>query len=533
MKAKSLLLMLVLALSFICHSQKLNPDVDLISELVRQKQQEIKQRVLKNLVVKNIKTTNYTTYNTMYNLINILTTEKNKTVMTKDLVLEIGNYSINYVLANYFINGYSKYSIMEFYSDGYINSDAGGNALIPLYKDNLSTQIYDREGFSGDGAEANADFIGRVNYYSSTNKLIDPNQENQKFNKSNSLTIVSNYIVDELFKKLCEKEIDIFKSNGLFLKKNLDNRFSSGLSDNYDSIDSTLKATIDSELDNFIDSLGTTTNVANNIYKELLELIKKDSFNFSDLSQIKKDDIQQLFDFFSFSLQGFKEEIGGNSFLSRIGELINKYVIYVSFDGDEEMVFKSFKIDVEAIILSFESEFYDKEITSLKKNFIGIKPFFIIGLNYGSFTGSNTTILNNENNGTITDLAYVGEKIGLKFVLFDFDYTHSQKPMQWYKYRGKYRRWLEPTKDPLIDDVYLSIYGSGILYNVVDLKSQDNFDFAVVGIGGGVTFFNNLELNISYSVPVIGKSLSYDNAMLNFGFDIPIFEYLQALRKKE
>ncbi|PSG87063.1 hypothetical protein C7H61_13210 [Mesoflavibacter zeaxanthinifaciens subsp. sabulilitoris] len=511
----------------------MTPDVDLVSELVRQKQIEIKQRVLKNLVVKNIKTTNYTTYNTMYNLINILTTEKNKTVMTQDLVSEISNYSINYVLANFFINEYSKESIMDFYKDGYLNSEAGGSALIPLYKDNLSSIIYKEKDFASYSMYGNADFIGEVNYYSSTNDLIHQNQVRQEFNNSNSLTIVSNYIIDELFIRLCNKDIAIFKSNGLFLKKNLDTRFSSGLNDNYNNIDIKLKDTIDKELDNFINELSSTTKAVNTIYNEMFDLINQSSFDISDLSQIKKDDIQQLFNFFSFSLQGFKEEIGGNSFLSRIGELINKYVIYISYDGDEEMVFKSFKIDVEAIILSFESEFYEKEITSLKKNLIGIKPFFIIGLNYGSFASSNTSIINNEDNGTISDLAYVSEKMGLKFVLFDFDYTHSQKPMQWYKYRGKYRRWLEPTKDPLIDDIYLSIYGSGILYNVVDLKSQDNFDFAMVGVGAGVTFFNKLELNISYSVPIIDKSLSYDNAMINIGFDIPIFEYLRALKNKE
>lgn len=84
-------------------AQKLQPDIDVISELVREKQEEIKQRVLKNLVVKNIKTTNYTTYNTMYNLLDILTTEKNKTVMTKNIITEVSNYSINFALSNYFI----------------------------------------------------------------------------------------------------------------------------------------------------------------------------------------------------------------------------------------------------------------------------------------------------------------------------------------------------------------------------------------------------------------------------------------------
>ena len=532
MKLKQLLLLIILSLPLISYCQKLNPDVDLISELVQDKQEEIKQRVLKNLVVKNIKTTNYSTYNTMYNLINILTTEKNKTVMTQDLITEIANYSINYTLANFFINEYAKDVVKDFYEGGLLNTGGAGNSMKQLYIDELSTTIYDKEAFSSYGPNLNADFIGKVNYHSSSKTKIDEEQQSQKFNNKNSLTIISNYIVDELFKKLCKEELDIFKSNGLFLKENLDNRFSSGFKDNYESIDSSIKIAIDKEMDKFINSLSSITRPVNTIYAELIDLIKKDSFNLSDLSKIEKNDVKELLKFFAFSLQNFKDEISENSFISKIGEIINKYVIYISFEGDNAMVFKSFKIDVEAIILSLESEFYDKEKTRLKNNFIGIKPFFIIGLNYGTFTGSNTTIMNNNDDGTITDLAYVGEKIGLKFILFDFGYTHSQKPMKWYKYRGKYRRWLEPQKSPLINDVHLSIYGSGILYNVVDLKSQDNFDFAVVGIGGGVTFFNNMELNISYSVPIINKTLSYNNSMINIGFDIPIFEYLSALRKK-
>lgn len=289
-----------------------------------------------------------------------------------------------------------------------------------------------------------------------------------------------------------------------------------------------MKTDIDNQLDAYILNLANINNTADEVFK----LLNSGNFDLNELKSVSKENIELLFELFSFSLSEFEEQIGQNSFLSKIGKLINKYVIYVSYEGDNDMVFKNFKIDVESIILSFEDEFFDKGITSLKDFKIGVKPFFIIGMNYGTFVNSNTTILNSDGNSNISQISFIGEKIGLKFVLADFDYTHSQKPLEWYKYRGKYRRWKGPVSDPLINDIYFSIYGSGILYNVVDLKSEDNFNFGLIGFGAGISFFNDLEFNISYSVPIIEKKFSYDNAFINLGFDIPIFEYIRAVRNK-
>ena len=472
-------------------AQKLQPDIDVISELVREKQEEIKQRVLKNLVVKNIKTTNYTTYNTMYNLLDILTTEKNKTVMTKNIITEVSNYSINFALSNYFIE--KKYS---------------DNSNIISTKYNINT-------------------LDSLIYKGVNNSTNDKTKTIQKINKTEQ-SLFANYVVDKLYEKLSKSDISILKTNGLFLEKDTKNRFKFGLEIDYNELGQTLRDDIDSQLDSFVANLAGI----NDSSYEVFNLIQSDEFDLNDLREVSKTNIENLFNLFSFSLSEFEQQVGQNSFLAKIGKLISKYVIYISYKDDPEMVFKSFKIDVESIILSFENEFFDKGITSLKDYRIGIKPFFIIGMNYGTFANNNTTILNSDGNN-ISQISFVGEKIGLKFVLADFDYTHSHKPLEWYKYRGTYRRWKGPVSDPLISNVYLSIYGSGILYNVVDLKSEENFDFGLIGIGAGVTFFNNLEFNISYSVPIIDKGFSYDNAFINLGFDIPIFEYIGALRNKK
>ncbi|WP_158848106.1 hypothetical protein [Algibacter sp. L1A34] len=489
---------LLLLFLFSCYafSQKLTPDTDLISELVSQKQDEVKQRILKNLIVKNIKTTNYTTYKTMYDLMEVITNEKNKTVMTKSILAEITEYAICYSLANYFRVNLSN-SQPEFALDSLIvNPDK--NALNFLINDE----------------------------FSANNNVEARTKDEDKLEAA----LIANYIMDEMNDKLLSSEFSFFESNGLFDKKDLEKKFTYGLDTGYKKIDSDIKLDISNKMQVFIDDIDSISDASYEVFN-LIDSLKNNSLQFDQLKSAKEGVIKVVFDLFSISLSDFEQEIGRNSFLAKIGEIINKYVIYESFEGDNDMVFE-FKIDVESIILSFEEEFINIGISSIKEHKIGIKPFFIIGLNYGSFTGSNSTILNNDNTDNISDISYVSEKIGVKLILFDFGYTRSQKPKEWYKYRGKYRKWNVPSADPLIDDVYLSVYGSGILYNVVDLKSQDNFDFPLVGLGGGITFFNNLEFNISYSVPVINNSMSYDNSMVSFGFDIPIFEYLGALKKK-
>lgn len=480
------------------NSQKLNPDVDLISEIVSQKQDEIKQRVLKNLVVKNIKTTNYMTYNTMYRIMETLTTEKNKTVMTKDLLVEIADYSVNYGLAHVFINQL-------------ITSDTQfkTSAVVPTNEERENPiYSYMLTGFERD--------------------IKDSVEITQK-EKDSQKALLSNYIIDEMYKAIAKEEsIKLsLKDNGLFDKNKLEKKFTYGINPNYDKLEPNLKVYVDKELKKFVKSINSLSETIDN-----MNLIQNGKFNLNinDLKSIKRDEVENLFNLFSFSLSNFEKEIGKNSFLAKIGSIIKKYVVYYSIENPDGI--KEFKIDVEAIILSLEEEFYDKSLTSLKNTWIGVKPYFIIGLNHAIFTGDDVTILDDDASNSLTDVSFVGEKLGLKFVLADWKYKRSHAPLEWYKYRGNYIRYRAPQPEPLINDFYLHLFGSGILYNVVNLKSKDNFDFAIIGAGLGITFFNDMELNISYSIPIIENSLSSENSMINLGFDIPIFEYITAFRKK-
>ena len=139
-------------------------------------------------------------------------------------------------------------------------------------------------------------------------------------------------------------------------------------------------------------------------------------------------------------------------------------------------------------------------------------------------------------NSKINYVGLASEKFGLKFIFFDRKYTHSFGPGEWFQYKGtkSYRKWLEPvTKNPIITHGYVNAYLSGILYNIVDLKTNKEFDFGIFGAGGGITLFNNLDVNASIGW-VMTKSfmqLDRNNLFYSISFDIPIFEYIKAIKK--
>lgn len=493
MKKKTFTFLMLFLTLLTVRAQKLTPDVDLVSEIISQKQEELKQRVLKNIVVKNIQTTNYTTYNTTYNLVEILTTEKNKTVMTQNILSEVSDYAITYALADYFIKNELNISGLQNKSFG----DSKG--LYELMTINIENEQKDN-------------FTKQKNTPENTTQIPEG--------------LLTNYIIDTLNKILSESTF--FKDKGFFQANPLRKEFKFGLDLDYSVIkNSGQEAVIVNQLNTFVAKINTTLSATDEVFKFINNSGKK----LDDLKTLDNDDIGFIFQLFSLSLDKFRNEIGQNSFIAKIGDIISTYVIYDMIKDDPEKVY-TFKLDVEAIILGLEDEFYNSKITGLKKHKIGVQPFFGIGINYGVFTNGNNVILNEANTESIYQIAYVSEKFGFKFLFADFEYTRSHKPLEWFQYRGTYRRWRGPVKDPLINNVYGMIYASGIIYNVVDLKSEDNFDFAMLGTGLGITFFNDLELNISYSIPLIKDENPFDNGMINLGFDIPIFEYIRASRNK-
>ena len=88
-------------------------------------------------------------------------------------------------------------------------------------------------------------------------------------------------------------------------------------------------------------------------------------------------------------------------------------------------------------------------------------------------------------------------------------------------------------KEPIISNWHLIAYGSGILYNLVNTKTLKEFNMPIIGIGSGLTFYNGLDFNISWGVPIMAsKPISSSNGFWNVGFDIQFIEYYDRLMEK-
>jgi len=87
--------------------------------------------------------------------------------------------------------------------------------------------------------------------------------------------------------------------------------------------------------------------------------------------------------------------------------------------------------------------------------------------------------------------------------------------------------------DPIISDLHVLMYGSGLLYNVTNMSSSRDFNHPIVGLSLGVSTYNHLDFNVGLAVPLASnRKFNSDDLMLNVGFDIRFSEYLTALNKK-
>ncbi len=210
--------------------------------------------------------------------------------------------------------------------------------------------------------------------------------------------------------------------------------------------------------------------------------------------------------------------------------------------------------------VSFNVESFLVKLQSIKPNKLRRLGFqFTVGVNH-TFFGKNVTITTSDNSLTnVRNFSYVGEKIGVKIKILDREFWMTRNPGEVYK-RYKCGNWLiknTPPKEPVLSNIFLNIYGSGILYNLVNTSTNEEFKLPLVGTGLGFTFFNGLDITFSMGVPIFdnkpfiskldsytvnynnGESMTYrkqlnsfDYAFFNVGFDIQFTEYLDRLNKR-
>jgi hypothetical protein len=208
------------------------------------------------------------------------------------------------------------------------------------------------------------------------------------------------------------------------------------------------------------------------------------------------------------------------STLNTLLTFIKNYVVIKKDAQDKELV----EIDVESLLVMLQQYSQNRPRT--------VQFMFTAGVNtaYG-----NTPLAPGD---TLRNFAFVGEKIGLKFRLKDWHYLRSfNKYQTFYRYAGHRRTVtrLQPPQEPLVSNLHLLLYGSGIAYNLVNSSNKTNFRQPLLGLGLGMTFMNSLDLSLSTSfAQKAGQTLNenFSRPFINFGLDILFSEYLDRLTKK-
>jgi hypothetical protein len=245
----------------------------------------------------------------------------------------------------------------------------------------------------------------------------------------------------------------------------------------------------------------------------------------------------ETYDYILKSIKYFGENILDKRapVLNIITENLEKYSL-INTDSNS-VTLKSEEI-IEALYNRYGNVSFSfcQKLPSLK-----IAPYFTVGVNTGSWinTRYNTKkdklnfgeyLPTDSVNGVIQpkqSFSNISEKIGFK-IMVDFkahrnvNYTTSIK-----KHKAL---------EPFVQDVHLLVYSSGILYNIYNTTTKNDFNYPLLGIATGLSFFNGLDVNYFLSSPIVSgeEFYKYFDARLYHGLslEIKIVEYISAIRKK-
>ncbi len=592
-------------------------NTEVLTEIIQKKQEEVKQRVFRNTIVKqfnygdytkNLK--NFTTYHYLYNVMDILTSGKNKTAMTKSVTESSTEFSCVFGLALFIQknippttntksigamsmhNNIIEGAQVEYFDNRIILSDKvkDFNLLIDLCYDVILTNKALQTSFQFKDNLSDKDFKtwfkNDNRYFIDSSAAIGDERTHlieSRTEVETELTELSTF-VDATSKNITQitKSLNDLKSLG---NTNLNSDIAKTLNSLASYSGAELKAKIlqlNTDFSTLLDSShqATITSAANLIganydnFKELVYFYSGlQKSNFKDFT-LTKDQYYAMKYLITKFLNVAKNQYPNDVIATVIDFLLENTI--VEYADNESGILKDEKsttsddkgyltINVESLISAIDDKFSP---TTKKGLGVYIQPFFSIGTNYASFTNSN--FLTTDATGvpqTLYNLYFASEKIGIKWKLWNWKYTHSYSegqsfkyfnqsnvinpwawhnntnrfpkkiggkwnPLNWRKCWNPDRYWKRPQPQPLLSDVHLLVYGSGLLYNIANLKSNDKFNYAIAGTGLGFTFFNGLSVNLGFACPYTDNSFQSENVFFNLGFDIPIVTYIGALTKK-
>lgn len=509
-----LLVVLLLLLGTSAVAQKQSLDEQLLSDLVIAKQKELQTRVLQNLAVTHIAPTNNLTYNVIYQTLRLLTTEKNKHVLGKKLLQLMGDYGLVFALSEHFavqtrgIDGVERFEILntkEKFDLNFRSLSTVANAKFGLEKD-----------------------TGRQ-------QQIEITINNHKTKED---AASSDFLRDYIYAVLCKNAF--LNEKGFFAGEWHESFFSVAHSTNYEAAKKQFMGKDSALLHEIETFFGGFNAESIALYEELTWLIELNE-PWDDIMLdwnsghfvLPKKQFLWLKKAFENGIQPFNESSGGNHFIYVLGTaLLDHLIPYTVANQGDSLI--GLHIDASAVIISLANRYMNKDWAPISKYKLGFGPLFTVGMNHCVSLNTSATYNFGGVQNAIPNFSFIGEKIGVRFTLADYSYKRRHKPMEWYKYRGKFHRYTAPQKMPFVSACHVNFYGSGLLYNLVNVKTEQNFNYALTGTGVSAQFFNGLQIGLSVAMPIISNENFSELRAKSFfcvSLDIPVIEYWQAAVK--
>lgn len=543
-------------------------DTEVLTAIIQEKQEEIKLRVFRNTIVRQFENgkqsfKNFTTYHYLYNLMQTITSGKNKTAITK--AIEESTAEFAYVFgAALFVQAYTKIDTdlkdVKNFDPNDITHDCIDRAKIKYdKKDNLKPSeetkknieyfnllidiCYDvilndtalQTAFHFKQDKNDASFMS---WYSSYNKFLN-------FPKEGNSTINSNTIrekVKESLKVLSKliqatNEIKITQRDTLLFELILN------------QINPLFDLNTNKEMKNpkeFVDDLISNKHIKGEqrlIMEDKLQTIEQLLLFYSDLNKFDFKDFtltQDQYEAMKFILTKFirvaRNQFDQDIVASLLDFLLeNTFLEYgmsqkatnlASFEDKKAYLY----VDIEALLLAIDQKF--SSITN-KRTSIYFKPFFTVGAAYAIALNSNELLTQDNKNISLQNILFAGEKLGLRYIIFNKKYIRAFAVGQKYTYYcNKYKLSKTQPRQPTVDDLHLNFYVSGLLYNLANIKTEAQFNSPLMGLNFGLTFYNGLELNAGFAMPFTNGNFKGQNALFTMGIDIPIIDYITAVAKK-
>lgn len=498
-----------------------NIEVEVLTEIIQRKQDEVMERVFRNMIIntftkKEGARKSFTTYSYIYNLLYTITQEKNKTVMTRQIINNVLEYCLVYGFTREFVSTLKGVSSLTFTAE--INE--GDSKQVKVTGENLFNTL-----------ETLTSADNEKGFLKST--------DNEEW-------VAFNVLLDMAYDVFLTDETHALHKKGLFKltddQPNLrswyerDNAYWE-VKDNSQII--TLRQQMKEAYSRFISGSFTGVHLIN-VYKELSDT----EFKQETITKTQYEAARSLLRMAIKALKNYSD----NNLIGHISEFLLDYTLieYAPEDAQNGLGSQGTKadlpkrgilyVDAEGLI----SHLYDKFASNTKRSPVAKKlfpiiprPFLVIGATHsGVFSQNNQLLVKDGQVNNLKNIYFANEKIGIKFTFTDKKYTRSFEPGEEFKYHGKKTYWKFPQDEPIITRYELFLYGSGLLYNIVDIKSHEDFNYTLVGAAFGITFFNGLMLNAGAALPVNAKEDLKNKYLYTFSFDIPIIEYINAVRKK-